>query len=157
MALILYLLSMMLVLELASRTVLPIRWRDRWVLAALPLVEAGEALARGRVLGPIDLAWLREPHASARAAAGVELLSPRIFYDQWCQIIPWRQAVRASFCGGGVALRIPSCSLASRSWEPNRRRSSIRFIWYRWCFLSRCPSLSSPPRPLGGRRSGCTC
>ncbi|MEO8195865.1 MAG: YfhO family protein [Thermoanaerobaculia bacterium] len=100
MALMLYLLSTLLVLEIASRTILHIRWLDRWVLAALPLVEAGKALVRGRVLGPIDLAWLREPHASLRVAAGVELLSPRILYDQWCQIIPWRQAVRAAFAAG---------------------------------------------------------
>ncbi len=100
MALVLYLASTLLVLEIASRTVLAIRWRDRLVLAALPLVEAGAALLRNQVLGPIDLAWLREPHASQRAAAGVELLSPRILYDQWCQIIPWRRAVRASLAAG---------------------------------------------------------
>lgn len=100
MALVLYLAVALLALSLASRAVLRIRWRDRLILLAMPLVEAGEALVRGRVLGPIDLAWTREPLASVRAALGVELRSPIILYDQWCQIIPWRQAVRSALAAG---------------------------------------------------------
>jgi hypothetical protein len=100
MAFALYAVLTLLVLEIASRALLRISLRDRAVLALLPLIETGEALLRGRVLGPIDLAWMREPLASMRASAGVELRSPVILYDQWCQIIPWRQAVRAAFQAG---------------------------------------------------------
>lgn len=100
MAFVLYVVLALLALDVASRVLLRIPWRDRLILLMLPLLEAGEALLRGRVLGPIDLAWTREPLASARAALGVELRSPVILYDQWCQIIPWRQAVRSAIAAG---------------------------------------------------------
>jgi hypothetical protein len=100
MAFALYVVLALLALDAASRALLRIPWRDRLILLVLPLLEAGEALLRGRVLGPIDLAWTREPLASVRAALGVELRSPVIFYDQWCQIIPWRQAVRSAIAAG---------------------------------------------------------
>ena len=91
----------------AARWVLPIGARARWALALLPLVATGAALVRAEVLAPIDLAWLSEPLASARAEHGVEIVSPGVLHDVHTQMIPWRKAVRWAFEQGDWPLSNP--------------------------------------------------
>jgi hypothetical protein len=82
------------IVALGARYVRPIPARDGLVLILLPLVETGEALVRGFVFAPIDLAWTKEPLATALGVARPEIVSPRILYDLWAQMVPWSAAVR---------------------------------------------------------------
>jgi hypothetical protein len=105
--LLLYLLFALVATWGAARWVYPIALRDRLVLGLLPLVATGWALATGRVQAPIDLPWASQPLAAARAAAGVELVSPGVLHDVHSQMIPWRKAVRWAFAHGEAPLSNP--------------------------------------------------
>lgn len=100
MALLCYLVAAYLTVALAARTLRATPVRDRAVLLLLPLVETGQALFRGRILAPVDLAWIHEPLASMREASGIRIVSPRILYDLWTYFVPAREAIRAALRAG---------------------------------------------------------
>jgi hypothetical protein len=99
-ALLLFLVTAYLAVWIADRALRPTPIRDRLILLLLPLVETGPALAGGRILAPVDLAWLHEPLASMRNEAGVRVVSPRILYDLWTYFVPAREAVREAIHAG---------------------------------------------------------
>ncbi|MEO8034487.1 MAG: hypothetical protein ABI837_08635, partial [Acidobacteriota bacterium] len=78
----------------SARRVSPISWRAGIALLLLPLSLTGGALLRGRVYGPVDLAYTAEPLASMAGPAGVSAVANPLASDAFSQFMPWSAAVR---------------------------------------------------------------
>ncbi|HJW94739.1 MAG TPA: YfhO family protein [Thermoanaerobaculia bacterium] len=106
-AFILYLAVTLALLWLWSRCVRNISRAAALVLIALPLLFTGRALILGRVYAPIDLPFMSEPLHAYRADFGLGEPHNASLSDLYQQIIPWKQAVRASWAKGEWPLLNP--------------------------------------------------
>jgi len=77
------------------------------VLILLPLCFTGRALLTGKVYAPIDLPFMSEPLNAYAAEFGVPKVHNGTLSDLYCQIIPWRSAVRTAFANGEWPLLNP--------------------------------------------------
>lgn len=77
------------------------------VLVLLPLCFTGRALLTGKVYAPIDLPFMSEPLNAYAAEFGVPKVHNGTLSDLYCQIIPWRSAVRTAFSHGEWPLLNP--------------------------------------------------
>jgi len=77
------------------------------VLVLLPLCFTGRALLTGKVYAPIDLPFMSEPLNAYAAEFGVPKVHNGTLSDLYCQIIPWRSAVRTAFASGQWPLLNP--------------------------------------------------
>ena len=96
-----------LLMYLWSRCVQPVSRAAALVLLILPLLFTGRALILGRVYAPIDLPFMSEPLHAYRADFGVGDPHNASLSDLYQQIIPWKQAVRASWAKGEWPLLNP--------------------------------------------------
>lgn len=77
------------------------------VLILLPLCFTGRALLTGRVYAPIDLPFMSEPLNAYAAEFNVPKVHNGTLSDLYCQIIPWRSAVRTAISHGQWPLLNP--------------------------------------------------
>ena len=77
------------------------------VLVLLPLCFTGRALLTGRVYAPIDLPYMSEPLNAYAAELGVPKAHNATLSDLYCQVIPWRSAVRTAIAHGQWPLLNP--------------------------------------------------
>jgi len=77
------------------------------VLVLLPLCFTGRALLLGRTYAPVDLPFMSEPLNAYAAEFGVPKVHNGTLSDLYCQIIPWRSAVRTAFANGEWPLLNP--------------------------------------------------
>jgi len=77
------------------------------VLVLLPLCFTGRALLTGKVYSPVDLPFMSEPLNAYAAEFGVPKVHNGTLSDLYCQIIPWRSAVRTAFAHGEWPLLNP--------------------------------------------------
>ena len=77
------------------------------VLVLLPLCFTGRALLTGKVYAPIDLPFMSEPLNAYAAEFGVPKVHNGTLSDLYCQIIPWRSAVRTAIANGQWPLLNP--------------------------------------------------
>ena len=77
------------------------------VLVLLPLCFTGRALLTGKVYAPVDLPFMSEPLNAYAAEFGVPKVHNGTLSDLYCQIIPWRSAVRTAFANGEWPLLNP--------------------------------------------------
>ncbi len=89
------------------RFVQPVSRTAAIVLVLLPLCFTGRALLTGRVYAPIDLPYMSEPLNAYAAEFGVPKAHNGTLSDLYCQIIPWRSAVRAAISHGQWPLLNP--------------------------------------------------
>lgn len=89
-----------LLLWIVHRLVVPIS-RKLWLpLLLLPLCFTGKALLTGAVYAPIDLPYQFEPWKSLREEYGINRSHNGLLSDLYCQIIPWKYAVRVAYANG---------------------------------------------------------
>lgn len=77
------------------------------VLVLLPLCFTGRALLLGKVYAPVDLPFMSEPLNAYAAEFGVPKVHNGTLSDLYCQIIPWRGAVRTAIASGQWPLLNP--------------------------------------------------
>ena len=77
------------------------------LLILFPLCFTGRALLLGRVYAPIDLPSMSEPLDAHAAEFGVTTAHNGTLSDLYCQIIPWRSAVRTAIAQGQWPLLNP--------------------------------------------------
>jgi hypothetical protein len=106
-AILLYLATTIGVIALWRRFVQPISRTATIVLILLPLCFTGRALLTGRVYAPIDLPFMSEPLNAYAAEFGVPRVHNGTLSDLYCQIIPWRSAVRSAIFSGQWPLLNP--------------------------------------------------
>jgi hypothetical protein len=97
MSLLLYAAGAALILLLVRRFVALMRARILIALALLPLAMTGRALLTGRLVAPIEMAYMTEPLHAMKNANGVGGMHNGVLLDVAFQMIPWRAAVRESF------------------------------------------------------------
>jgi hypothetical protein len=106
-ALLLYLVTTIAVIVAWRRFVQPLSRTAAIVLVLLPLCFTGQALLTGRVYAPIDLPYMSEPLNGYAAELGVPKAHNATLSDLYCQIIPWRSAVRTAISHGQWPLLNP--------------------------------------------------
>jgi len=106
-ALLLYLATTIALIVAWRRFVQPVSRTAAIVLVLLPLCFTGRALLTGRVYAPIDLPYLSEPLNAYAAELGVPKAHNATLSDLYCQIIPWRSAVRTAISHGQWPLLNP--------------------------------------------------
>ncbi|HEX8169760.1 MAG TPA: YfhO family protein [Thermoanaerobaculia bacterium] len=87
-------------LWLVHRAVRPLSRGAFLFLYLVPFVFAGDALLRGRALGPVDAAYIGPPLSAIRLQRGVGAPHNLVTTDIYTQMIPWRHAVRESLRHG---------------------------------------------------------
>jgi hypothetical protein len=106
-ALLLYLATTIALIACWRRFVQPMSRTAAIVLVLLPLCFTGRALLTGKVYAPIDLPFMSEPLNAYAAEFGVPKVHNGTLSDLYCQIIPWRSAVRTAFASGQWPLLNP--------------------------------------------------
>jgi hypothetical protein len=106
-ALLLYLATTIALIACWRRFVQPMSRTAAIVLVLLPLCFTGRALLTGKVYAPIDLPFMSEPLNAYAAEFGVPKVHNGTLSDLYCQIIPWRSAVRTAFANGQWPLLNP--------------------------------------------------
>ena len=106
-ALILYTIVSFALLLLWNRFVQPVSLAAALVLFLLPFCFCGRALLTGRIYAPIDLPYMSEPLLAYRSDFGVGNAHNGTLTDLYCQIIPWRKAVRTAYAHGEWPLLNP--------------------------------------------------
>src|SRR4051812_4746553 len=96
-----------LLLALAHRFVLRLRFLPAILLALAPLIFTGKAVLTGGVFAPLGIAYHAEPLLSIRAEHGIEPARNPLTVDVVSQMIPWRQAVREAISHGRIPLWNP--------------------------------------------------
>ena len=99
-ALLLYLAVTIAIVVLWHRRVQPIGAVAAIVVVLLPLCFTGRALLTGRIYAPVDLPYMSEPLGDYKADYGVGPVHNGNLSDLYCQIIPWRKAVRWAIAQG---------------------------------------------------------
>ncbi len=94
MSFLLYVITAVLLLWLARRTLTPVSRGAAIVLLLLPLCITGKALLTGGVFGPVDLPYLTEPLRDMRVPLGMPRPHNGMLSDLYAQMIPWRKAVQ---------------------------------------------------------------
>ena len=99
-ALAIYGAAAFLALAVTHRWIHPIRPGVALLLAAAPLLLTGRAMLSGGIVAPLDVAYQAQPlHAIAERHGALEEQNP-LLVDVASQMLPWRQAVRASLAQG---------------------------------------------------------
>ncbi|HEV7488677.1 MAG TPA: YfhO family protein [Thermoanaerobaculia bacterium] len=106
-ALLLYLATTIVLIACWRRFVQPMSRTAAIVLVLLPLCFTGRALLTGKVYAPIDLPFMSEPLNAYAAEFGVPKVHNGTLSDLYCQIIPWRSAVRTAIASGQWPLLNP--------------------------------------------------
>jgi len=106
-AILLYLATTIALIACWRRFVQPTSRTAAIVLVLLPLCFTGRALLTGKVYAPIDLPFMSEPLNAYAAEFGVPKVHNGTLSDLYCQIIPWRSAVRTAFANGQWPLLNP--------------------------------------------------
>jgi hypothetical protein len=106
-ALLLFLATTVAVMAAWRRFVQPMSRTAAIVLVLLPLCFTGRALLLGKVYAPIDLPFMSEPLNAYAAEFGVPKVHNGTLSDLYCQIIPWRSAVRSAISHGQWPLLNP--------------------------------------------------
>jgi hypothetical protein len=106
-ALLLYLVTTIALIACWRRFVQPMSRTAAIVLILLPLCFTGRALLTGKVYAPVDLPFMSEPLNAYAAEFGVPKVHNGTLSDLYCQIIPWRSAVRTAFASGQWPLLNP--------------------------------------------------
>jgi len=106
-ALLLYLAATIALIACWRRFVQPMSRTAAIVLVLLPLCFMGRALLTGKVYAPVDLPFMSEPLNAYAAEFGVPKVHNGTLSDLYCQIIPWRSAVRTAFANGEWPLLNP--------------------------------------------------
>jgi hypothetical protein len=106
-ALLLYLVTTIALIAAWRRFVQPMSRTGAIVLILLPLCFTGRALLLGRVYAPIDLPFMSEPLNAYAEEFGVPKVHNGTLSDLYCQIIPWRSAVRTAISHGQWPLLNP--------------------------------------------------
>lgn len=96
-ALIAYIVTASIALYLLHRFVRPLTTIAAVALTLLPLVFTGRAIFTGQVMAPIDLPYQADPLKSIAAEHGITRFHNAALSDLYCQIIPWRKAVRHAY------------------------------------------------------------
>ena len=107
MAFVLYLATTLAIAALWHRRVQPMSRMAMAVLILLPMVFCGRALLTGAVYAPVDLPYLSEPLDGYAAEVGITTTHNGTLSDLYCQIVPWRKAVRHAFAAGHWPLLNP--------------------------------------------------
>jgi hypothetical protein len=106
-ALLLYLATTIALIACWRRFVQPMSRTAAIVLVLLPLCFTGRALLTGKVYAPVDLPFMSEPLNAYAAEFGVPKVHNGTLSDLYCQIIPWRSAVRTAIASGQWPLLNP--------------------------------------------------
>jgi len=106
-AILLYLAATIGLIVVWHRFVQPVSRTAAIVLVLLPLCFTGRALLTGKVYAPVDLPYMSEPLNAYAAEFGVPKVHNGTLSDLYCQIIPWRSAVRTAFAHGEWPLLNP--------------------------------------------------
>lgn len=106
-AILLYLATTIALIAAWRRFVQPMSRTAAILLVLLPLCFAGRALLLGRVYAPVDLPFMSEPLNAYAAELGVSKAHNGTLSDLYCQIIPWRSAVRTAIAHGQWPLLNP--------------------------------------------------
>ena len=106
-ALLLYLATTAALIAAWRRFARPVSRTAAIVLVLLPLCFTGRALLTGRVYAPADLPFMSEPLNAYAAELGVLKAHNGTLSDLYCQIIPWRSAVRTAILQGEWPLLNP--------------------------------------------------
>jgi hypothetical protein len=106
-AILLYLATTIALIGCWRKFVQPMSRTAAIVLVLLPLCFTGRALLTGKVYAPIDLPFMSEPLNAYAAEFGVPKVHNGTLSDLYCQIIPWRSAVRTAFANGQWPLLNP--------------------------------------------------
>lgn len=106
-AILLYLATTIAVIALWNRLVQRISRTAAIVLILLPMCFTGRALLMGRVYAPTDLPFMSEPLDAYAAEFNVPKVHNGTLSDLYCQIIPWRSAVRTAIAHGEWPLLNP--------------------------------------------------
>jgi hypothetical protein len=106
-ALLLYLVTTVALIAAWRRFVQPMSRTAAIVLILLPLCFTGRALLTGKTYAPVDLPFMSEPLNAYAAEFGVPKVHNGTLSDLYCQIIPWRSAVRTAFANGEWPLLNP--------------------------------------------------
>ena len=106
-ALLLYLVTTTAVVALWRRFVQPVSPAVAIALILIPLCFTGRALFTGGVYAPVDLPYMSEPLSDYRAEYGVDTIHNGTLSDLYCQIMPWRKAVRSAIAQGEWPLLNP--------------------------------------------------
>ncbi|HEX7680854.1 MAG TPA: hypothetical protein VF713_22150, partial [Thermoanaerobaculia bacterium] len=106
-ALLLYLATTAALIAAWRRFVQPVTRTASIVLVLLPLCFTGRALLTGRVYAPVDLPFMSEPLNAYAAELGIPRVHNGTLSDLYCQIIPWRSAVRTAISQGEWPLLNP--------------------------------------------------
>ena len=106
-ALLLYLATTAALIAAWRRFAQPVSRTAAIVLVLLPLCFTGRALLTGRVYAPADLPFMSEPLNAYAAELGVPNVHNGTLSDLYCQIIPWRSAVRTAISHGEWPLLNP--------------------------------------------------
>ena len=106
-ALLLYLVTTVALIAAWRRFVQPMSRTAAIVLILLPMCFTGRALLLGRTYAPVDLPFMSEPLNAYAAEFGVPKVHNGTLSDLYCQIIPWRSAVRTAFASGEWPLLNP--------------------------------------------------
>ena len=99
-ALFLYLVSSIAIIRFWHRRVQPITIAATIVLVLLPFCFTGRALLTGQVYAPVDLPFMSEPLGDYKDDYGIAPVHNGNLSDLYCQIIPWKKAVRWSIAQG---------------------------------------------------------
>ena len=100
MALALYAVTAIALLLLSHRSIRPISRLAAALLFLLPFVFTGYALVTSRVYGPIDQPYGSHPLNWMKEQYGIGEPHNSALSDLYCQMIPWRKAVRWSLAHG---------------------------------------------------------
>jgi Predicted membrane protein len=106
-AILLYLATTVALIAAWRRFVQPMSRTAAIVLVLLPLCFTGRALLTGKVYAPVDLPFMSEPLNAYAAEFGVPKVHNGTLSDLYCQIIPWRSAVRTAIAHGEWPLLNP--------------------------------------------------
>jgi hypothetical protein len=106
-AFLLYLATTIALIACWRKFVQPMSRTAAIVLVLLPLCFTGRALLTGKVYAPVDLPFMSEPLNAYAAEFGVPKVHNGTLSDLYCQIIPWRSAVRTAFANGQWPLLNP--------------------------------------------------
>ncbi len=106
-AILLYLATTIALILVWCRFVQPISRTAALLLILLPLCFTGRALLLGRVYAPVDLPFMSEPLNAYAAEFNVSKVHNGTLSDLYCQIIPWRSAVRTAISRGEWPLLNP--------------------------------------------------
>ena len=96
-ALLLYLTVSLAIVLAWNRWIQPLSGAAAMVVVLLPLCFTGKALLTGAVYAPIDLPFMSDPLRSYATQYGVTSIRNGEIGDLYQQIIPWTEAVRASW------------------------------------------------------------